>query len=228
MKFLKRVILITSASILSLAFFIITGYFALYLYSCANIDKEADERLFSFAKEDSVSRIYVNSAPLFSGEYIPKELELYGKGDRKSTVKLSETSDYVRLGFIATEDREFFMHNGVNVRRTIAALLNSVFKFDKRFGASTITQQVVKNISGDNEITFKRKLNEIIRATLIEKNHTKEEILELYINIVPLGERCVGIKMGSLVYFDKEPIDLSLSEAALLVGITNAPSRLNP
>lgn len=228
MSFIKKVVVITASSILALALLILAGYFALYFYSRANIDKDRDETLFSFAKESNVSHIYVNSAPLFSGEYAPLELELYGKGDRKATVKLSDVSDYVKLGFIATEDREFFMHNGVNVRRTIAAFLNSIFKFDKRFGASTITQQVVKNISGDNEITFKRKLNEIIRATLIEKNHTKEEILELYINIVPLSERCVGIKMGSLVYFDKEPKDLSLSEAALLVGITNAPSRLNP
>ena len=228
MKFLKRVVLITASVILTFALLLSAGYFVLLLYSRANVDRVADERLFSMANEDNVLRIFVNSAPLFSGEYIPEEKELYGKGERKATVKLSEVSDHVKAGFIATEDREFFMHNGVNIRRTVAAFLNSVFKFDKRFGASTITQQVIKNISGDNEITFKRKLNEIIRATLIEKNHTKEEILELYINIVPLGERCVGIKMGSLVYFDKEPKDLTLSESALLVGITNAPSRLNP
>ena len=228
MRFLKRVVLFTASAILLVAILLSAAYFALFFYSRANIDKEADERLFSSAGEDNVSRIFVNSAPLFSGEYIPEELELYGKGDRKATVKLSEVSDYVKLGFIATEDREFFRHNGVNIRRTIGAFLNSIFKFEKRFGASTITQQVVKNISGDNEITFKRKLNEIIRATLIEKNHSKEEILELYINIVPLSERCAGIKMGSIVYFDKEPKDLTLSEAALLVGITNAPSRLNP
>ena len=228
MRFLKRGVLFTASAILLVAILLSAAYFALFFYSRANIDKEADERLFSSAGEDNVSRIFVNSAPLFSGEYIPEELELYGKGDRKATVKLSEVSDYVKLGFIATEDREFFWHNGVNIRRTIGAFLNSIFKFEKRFGASTITQQVVKNISGDNEITFKRKLNEIIRATLIEKNHSKEEILELYINIVPLSERCAGIKMGSIVYFDKEPKDLTLSEAALLVGITNAPSRLNP
>ena len=228
MRFLKRLIITIATVILSSAILISAVFISLLFYSRANIDKDADERLFSSAGEDNVSRIYVNSAPLFSGEYIPLELELYGKGDRRAIAKLSEVSEYVTLGFIATEDREFYQHNGVNIRRTLGAFLNSIFKFDKRFGASTITQQVVKNISGDNDITFRRKINEIIRATIIEKNHTKDEILELYINIVPLSERCVGIKMGSLVYFDKAPKDLSLAEAALLVGITNAPSRLNP
>ena len=229
MIFLKKFILYVAISIIAMTvLLVLTGTF-LYFYSRSNIDRTYDERLFSSANQPNISHIYVNSAPLFSGLYIPSELKVYSNNnERKSIVKIDDISEYVILGFISTEDREFYQHDGVNLRRTIGAFLNSIFKFEKRFGASTITQQVIKNISGDNEITFKRKLNEIIRAYLIEKNHSKNEILELYLNIVPMSERCVGIGMGSKVYFDKDPKDLSLSEAALLVGITNAPSKFNP
>ena len=205
MCFLKKAVIFTATFILIIALLFLLVGTIFYFYSSANIDKENDERLFALAKENTVSRIYVNSAPLFSGLYTPEELTRYGKTDtRKDYLSLSEINEYVIYGFLATEDREYYEHKGVNLRRTIAAFLNTIFRFEDRFGASTITQQVIKNISGDNEITIKRKLNEIIRAYLMEKNHTKDEILEVYINIVPLSERCVGVGMGSRIYFNKE------------------------
>ena len=107
------------------------------------------------------------------------------------------------------EDRNFYQHNGVNLPRTCKALLNQVTKREKRFGASTLTQQVIKNISGDNEISLKRKFDEILRAYSLEHKHSKSEILEMYLNIIPMGDRLIGVKSASEAYFGKDIGELS-------------------
>ncbi len=229
MKILKRGIIVFSALILLCALVFVVLLTFLTVYSRKNINYTADEALFQAAKLGNVSKFYANAAPLGTDDYVPVEIESVSHTENQKIWYTFDTiSDYLKKGFVAVEDREFYEHKGVNIRRTMAALLNSIFKFDKRFGASTITQQVVKNISGDDDISFKRKLNEILRAYKIEKNHTKEEILELYMNIVPLGEKTLGVGAASLIYFGKEPDELKINEAAMLVGITNAPTRLNP
>ncbi len=201
----------------------------LFVYAKLNINTEADEILFELAKQGNVTEFYANGAPLGSDYYIPVKIDSTSHVDSKKVwYPISEMSDIVKRGFIAVEDHEFYEHDGVNYRRTLAAFLNALFKFNDRFGASTITQQTIKNISGDNEITFKRKLNEILRAIIIEKNHTKEEILELYLNIVPMGENSIGVGLASEIYFDKLPSELTAEEAALLIGLANAPTKYNP
>lgn len=229
MKILKRFIIISGISVTVLALVAFLGLLFLSIYARINVNPDADEALFEAAKLGNITKFYANGAPIGTDDYIPIEIETKSHAiNQKIWLRGNDISAYVKEGFIAVEDREFFEHDGVNWRRTFAALLNSIFKFDERFGASTITQQVVKNISGDNEITFKRKLNEIIRATKIEKNHTKEEILELYMNIAPMGENAVGIGKAAEIYFGKSADELSLSESAMLVGITNAPTKYNP
>lgn len=229
MKILKRFIIISGISVTAIALVAFLGLFFLSIYARINVNPDADEALFEAAKLGNITKFYANGAPLGTDDYIPIEIETKSHAtNQKIWLRGNDISSYVKDGFIAVEDREFFEHDGVNWRRTFAALLNSIFKFDDRFGASTITQQVVKNISGDNEITVKRKLNEIIRATKIEKNHTKEEILELYMNIAPMGENAVGVGKAAEIYFGKSADELSLSESAMLVGITNAPTKYNP
>jgi len=155
---------------------------------------------------------------------------VYSRGDatRRQWCPLSEINDYVIKGFISAEDRNFYKHKGVNIKRTLYALSNQLFKFKNDFGASTITQQVIKNISGDNEKTLKRKFAELIRAMKIEEGHSKEEILELYLNVIPMSGNLYGISAAAQRYFNKSPLDLTLVEAATLVGMTNSPSRFDP
>jgi len=227
MKKRKKTIRI-SAIILIVSLLFLVGVLSVSAFLGGSLNYEEDERLFLAAKTGNVTKFYAN-ASLNSGEYVPVEISAITMDkEMKSYYKLDDISSYLKEGFIAVEDREFYKHEGVNFKRTVLALFNHIFKVKNTFGASTITQQVVKNISGDSEVTARRKIAEIFRAMRIEDNHTKEEILELYLNIVPLGENIVGVGMGSLHYFGKEASELSPEEAAVLIGLTNAPTLYNP
>lgn len=134
----------------------------------------------------------------------------------------------LKNAFVAIEDKRFFSHAGVDWLRTAKAVGNYFLHFDSRFGGSTITQQLIKNISSDDEVSATRKIREICRALHLETHHSKEEILELYLNIVPLSQGCVGVGAAARRYYDKEVSELTLSEAAALAAITNAPAYYDP
>lgn len=224
---LKKALKIFSIFILASAFLLSIGVGALYVYASKNTSSVLDESLFEMSKGQTLTRLYYNTDA--GGEYVPVEYAaLTPSGVKKLWCEYGEMSDNLKNAFIAAEDRDFYTHPGFNMGRTIYALLNSIFHFKSDFGASTITQQVIKNISGDNEKTVKRKLNEIIRAVNIEKNHTKNEILELYLNIVPMGDNIVGVGLASEYYFGKSSSELKLEEAALLAAVTNSPAKYNP
>ena len=190
-----------------------------------NIDFSVDERLFESSRSFESTTFYANSGN--SDEYNPIAIETSG-AIRKLHYSLDEISEDVIKGFIAVEDKMFYEHRGVDVRRTALAALNLIIGKQKTFGASTITQQVIKNISGDNQIKIKRKISEIIRAGHIERIYGKDEILEVYLNIIPMGDNIYGVGAASRAYFGKEPGELSAEEAATLIGITNAPTAYSP
>lgn len=230
MKAKRKGLLILAGSILSLAILVFIIFISLGIYAYFNIDFEADRTLFERAKSVNSTTYYASSTPYgdnFDESYTPKKIELSGSL-KKEFYSIDEISPYLKEGFLAVEDKTFYEHNGVNLKRTLAALVNTVTKKKKRFGASTITQQVIKNISGDNEIKLTRKLSEIIRAVKIEKYYSKDEIFEVYLNIVPMSENMYGVGIASRSYFGKEPKDLTPAEAATLIGITNATSTYNP
>ena len=129
---------------------------------------------------------------------------------------------------VAIEDKRFFEHRGVDWYRTAAAGANYLLGFSDRFGASTITQQLVKNVTGEKEISLRRKLQEVLFARDLERELDKREILELYLNLIPLADGCHGIAAASLHYFSKEPSELTLCECATLAAITNNPSYYSP
>lgn len=127
--------------------------------------------------------------------------------------------------FISLEDKRFYDHPGVDWIRTIGVIINPAYEGQ---GASTITQQLIKNLTDDDEVTYSRKFNEILRALNLENNYSKKDILEAYLNTVSLGAGCYGVKTAAETYFDKDVSELTISECATLAGITKAPYSLNP
>lgn len=219
-----RKILIRISIVILVMAVVFSGILAFGLsYMKKHIDYSMDEELFLHAKKDQTIYYYALNKQ-------GKLTEVYKSSGiaKKEWTDFLDAGKYIKLGFIAMEDRDFYEHNGVNYKRTFLAMLNQVFKFKASFGASTITQQVIKNISGDNDISISRKINEIFRAFNLEKNHSKDDIFELYLNIIPMSGNIYGVGAAAEIYFGREPDELSLAEAATLVGITNAPSKYNP
>ena len=160
------------------------------------------------------------------GDYV-KHTDLYSK---KNTVwvKYGQIPQYMVQAAIAIEDKRFEEHKGVDWYRTTAAVGNMFLSMRDNFGGSTLTQQLIKNVTTDDDVTVQRKLLEIFRALEFEKKYTKEEIMEWYLNSIYLGQACYGIGTASQTYFGKDARDLSLAECAALVGITNNPSKYDP
>lgn len=129
---------------------------------------------------------------------------------------------------VAIEDKRFYEHQGVDWITTIKACANMFFGGDSQFGGSTITQQLVKNTTDEKSITVQRKVMEIFRAQLLEKEYDKDIIMREYLNRIYLGKGCYGVKAAAAAYFGKELQSLTVAECASLISITNNPSLFNP
>ena len=129
---------------------------------------------------------------------------------------------------IAIEDQRFYEHQGVDWIPTVKACANMFFGGSDTFGGSTITQQLVKNLTGDNSVTVQRKVEEIFRAQKYERTNSKDTIMEMYLNTVYFGKLKYGVKSAAMYYFGKDLQDLTLAECASLISITNNPSLFNP
>ncbi len=150
-------------------------------------------------------------------------------GDQNRTaVRLNEMSEYLPDAFIAIEDERFLKHKGIDIKRTIGAVINYLLPGGKQYGGSTITQQLVKNLTGDDETTPKRKIQEQWRAIQLENKLSKDQILELYLNTIYLGQGAYGVQTAARTYFDKDAGELTLAESSLIAGITQYPSRYDP
>ncbi|HIP81252.1 MAG TPA: penicillin-binding protein 1A [Leucothrix mucor] len=147
---------------------------------------------------------------------------------RRIPLESKDVPDFVKEAFIATEDSRFYSHFGIDPIGIARAVMVVATTGHLRQGASTITQQVAKNIYLTREKTFTRKIKEMILAIQIEKVLTKDEILMLYLNKIALGQRSYGIGAAAQVYYGKKVKDLTLAEAAMLAGLPKAPSRYNP
>lgn len=144
-------------------------------------------------------------------------------------VSMDKMPEYLKNAFIAIEDETFRTHSGINWRRTLGAIGNFFFEFDDtQFGGSTITQQLIKNITMDNGRNALRKVREIIRALLIEKQLEKDEILEAYLNTIALGNGICGVQVAANNYFNKDVSELTLAESVCIAAITQNPSKYNP
>lgn len=146
----------------------------------------------------------------------------------KKYVKLGEITPSVTSAFIATEDARFYQHNGIDLYRIMGATAKNITKFKAAEGASTITQQLIKNTHLSNEKSISRKIKEIKLAKELEKKIGKDEILEKYLNVIYFGNGFYGIAEAAKGYFAKSPYELNIAESAILAGIVKSPNNYNP
>src|SRR5512139_2379020 len=148
---------------------------------------------------------------------------------RRTSVPLSRMSPWLIKGLLATEDPRFYDHVGIDPQAIARALVNSALSLDwGAEGGSTITQQLARGIWLHPQKTVSRKLREAVLAALLEKQYSKDEILELYANRIYLGHGNYGFEAAARFFFDKGAADLSLAEAALLAGLPQRPESLSP
>lgn len=152
---------------------------------------------------------------------------LFLDSENRIWADLDQIPKDLKNAVVAIEDKRFYTHKGVDWHGTARAIFSTIFGGSVQ-GGSTITQQLVKNVTGDNQNTVKRKVMEIYRAQELEKRYEKDEILEAYLNEVYFGYSCYGVVTASLKYFNKDVSELSLAECASLVAITNNPSLYDP
>ena len=152
-------------------------------------------------------------------------------GSEKVQEKITsdEIPTNLKNAYVAIEDERYYKHGGVDVKRTTSAIVSYVFhRGSSSFGGSSITQQLIKNLTGDSSNKISRKVNEWEKAITIESFMSKDEILELYLNIIYVGPNVYGVESGSQYYFSKSAKDLTLEECVFLAGINNSPNSYNP
>ena len=154
--------------------------------------------------------------------------ETFETNGRRRVVAIGEVPDLVQKAFVAAEDKRFFQHHGIDERGVIRAFIDNLASPGRPAGGSTITQQVVKNLSVGDDVTYERKIREMIVAARLEKILTKPQILGLYLNGIYLGRGAYGIEMAAQSYFGKPVGELSVSEAALLAGLPKGPNYYSP
>lgn len=202
--------------------------FAIYVSN--NIDPTMDESLLVTATGDQTTKIYyyefTDRANRIGTAVELEDARIYG-AENSLWASYDEIPTYLREAFVSIEDERFWTHNGVDWKRTAGAVLEFVFG-NSSYGGSTITQQLIKNVTGNNDATIQRKVQEILCALNLEKSKSKEEIIELYLNIVPLSQGCVGVRSAAETYFGKDLSELTLTECAALASITKFPTLYDP
>ena len=172
---------------------------------------------------NQTSRIFVKDSN--TGEFTERQ-KLYNTENR-IWVDYADIPDYMKEAQVTIEDKRFFEHHGVDWTRTASAV-GALVTGSSSYGGSTITQQLIKNITDDNEVSITRKLREICKALKLEQEYTKEQILEAYLNVVNYGNNCQGVEAAAQLYFGKSIRDCSLAQCVAIAGITQNPSYWNP
>lgn len=187
---------------------------------------------------DSSDRVVLDSAAMSyttilyaedpdTGEFV--ELQRVQNSENRVWVDYDKIPQAMKDAAVAVEDKRFWSHSGIDIKRTISAVINYLNPFsNSTFGASTITQQVVKNVTSDNEFRVDRKVREIFRAINLEKNYSKEQILETYLNTIALGSGTNGVQAAANLYFGKDVSELTAAECASIIAITQNPTKWNP
>ena len=169
-------------------------------------------------RPQAITRIYSADKQLLAELYLEK----------RDPVPLDSIPSYLKAALIATEDRKFYTHSGLDLKGIARALIKDIRAGEFVEGASTITQQLAKTLFLTSRKTMVRKIKEAILAFQLERRYTKDEILELYLNQVYFGSGAYGVKSAAEMFFNKSVRDLSLAECALIAGMPKSPSRFSP
>lgn len=200
---------------------ILTGLFVGLYYSIAN-------GTGALTKEEYT----INKFTTFVYDKDGKEYTTISGGENRTYATIEQISPYLPKAFIAIEDERFENHFGIDIKRTIGAtgkyVLSKLGIGKASYGGSTITQQVVKKVTGEEDRTATRKVKEIIRAIQLENELSKDQIIELYMNLIYLGEGAYGVQTAAHTYFDKDVSELTIAECALIAGLAQAPEGKNP
>ena len=194
-----------------------TGFFALLFLAWCAYDLPGPERLNELKRQPSVALLAAD------GSLIASYGDLYG-----DSVRLADLPPYLPAAVLATEDRRFYDHFGLDLRGVARALYVNVREGDMVQGGSTITQQVAKNLFLTPERSLHRKGQEMLLALWLERTFTKDQILELYLNRVYFGAGTYGVDAAAKKYFGRSARDVTIFQAAMLAGLLKAPSRFNP
>ncbi len=222
--------IVFSLSLIAVCLILITGLsFAIYIDR--NIEKHVDESLFTLVGADSSTALYYyDFTDRANGEGEAVKITDAGLSGnyRCIYVDYSEIPQQLIDAFVSIEDKRFWKHSGVDWTRTASAGINYFLKFNKNYGGSTITQQLVKNVTDQDDYSFQRKIQEIFWALDLETKMDKTEIIGLYLNIINLSGGCYGVQTAANYYFSKDVSELSLGECAVIAAITNNPSYYDP
>lgn len=194
--------------------------FAYYVKTC--LTPQLSLSLDDYKLSESSTILYQDPA----GNW--QELVTLAGMENRIWVDYEEIPWYTEKAIVAIEDKRFYDHKGVDWYRTSGAFVTMFATMQNNYGGSTITQQLIKNLTGQDDITVMRKLTEIFGALELEKTYSKQEIVEWYLNAVYFGEGCYGIETAANTYFGKHVSDLTLAESAAIVGITNMPTYYDP
>ncbi|MDD4807556.1 MAG: transglycosylase domain-containing protein [Oscillospiraceae bacterium] len=187
-------------------------------------DEEVKINLATY-KQTYTSYLYVNGSNDDKNQPVQK-LSLHS-GEQRTWVDYSKIPTYMKDAMVSIEDKRFWDHNGVDWKRTFSAMAN-LAGGSGNYGGSTITQQLIKNLTQENEVSLTRKVKEIFRALNMEKKYSKEQILEAYLNCVPFGSGTQGVQAAANLYFGKNIQDCDLAQCAAIAGITQNPAKYTP
>ncbi|EIA25573.1 Membrane carboxypeptidase MrcB, partial [Candidatus Arthromitus sp. SFB-3] len=218
-KAVKNKKIITTFLIFLLAIFLI-GAITVFGFTFAIIKTSPPLTIEAVTDLDQASQLFDAD-----GEFMDEVL----KAEKRYVISLDEMPLQLRNAFIAIEDERFYQHSGIDIQRIISAVITDIKKILNKqsglHGASTLTQQVIKNNILTNEVSVVRKIREIYLALELEKQMSKDQILEIYLNTIFVGGNAYGVEAGALQYFSKNAKDLTLAQSAFLAGSTQHPTK---
>lgn len=215
-------VLLTVLTIFMITMVIVGISLLSFVYSMKDESVKIDLKEY---KQTYTSYLYVNGSGDNSDQPVQK-LSLHS-GEQRTWVDYSKIPQAMKDAMVSIEDKRFWEHNGVDWKRTAGAMLN-LFGGEDSYGGSTITQQLIKNLTQEDEVSLTRKVKEIFRALNLEKKYSKEQILEAYLNCVPFGSGTQGVQAAANLYFGKNIQDCDIAQCAAIAGITQNPSKYTP